>query len=71
MSNPVNKAIATGHAYIDYDPLNFLKHLRAQMGYRDGFCIYFTEAQKKRFDDVIAFNDGGDNAPKADAGGAK
>lgn len=61
-----NEALATGGAYVDYDPVRYLKHLRAQIGYRDGYCIYLTKTEMKRLDDVISFNDGGDNAPTKD-----
>lgn len=59
-----NEALATGAGYVDYDPLQYLKHLRAQIGYRAGYCIYLTDVERKRLDAVIAFNDGGDNGPQ-------
>lgn len=57
-----NKAIATGRMYIDYDPVRHLKHLRAQVGYRDGYCIYLSKEALRRLDEVIAFNEGGDTS---------
>lgn len=53
-----NKAIATGRMYIDYDPVRHLKHLQAQIGFRDGYCIYLSNAAMQRLEDVIAFNEG-------------
>ncbi|MEN9491134.1 MAG: hypothetical protein RJA63_1583 [Pseudomonadota bacterium] len=53
-----NTAIATGRMYVDYDPLRHLKHLQAQIGYRDGYCIYLSKDAMQRLEDVIAFNDG-------------
>lgn len=58
MSDGTNKAIATARMYVDYDPLRHLKHLRAQVGYRDGYCIYLSEDALRRLDEVIAFNEG-------------
>jgi hypothetical protein len=58
----MNEVVATGRGYIDYDPLRHLKHLRAQVGYRDGYCIFLSEAALRRLDDVIAFNEGRDTA---------
>jgi hypothetical protein len=61
--NPESEAhaLALGRYWIDRDPLNLLKELRASIGYRAGYCIYLTEYQMKRIDEVIAFNEGRQN----------
>ena len=64
-----NKAIATGRMYVDYDPVRHLKHLRAQIGYRDGYCIYLSKEAMRRLDEVIAFNEGDDIARRQSAAG--
>ncbi len=53
----LNEAIATSGVWIDYDPLRYLKHLQAQIGYRAGYCIYLSDAEMKRMADVIDFNE--------------
>jgi hypothetical protein len=35
-----------------------LKHLQAQIGWRGGYCIYFSKEAMQRLEDVIAFNEG-------------
>lgn len=54
----LNEAIAIGRVFTDYDPLRYLKHLYAQVGYRGGYCIYLSEAGLRRLEEVIAFNEG-------------
>ena len=56
--NAKNEAITTGRMYVDYDPVRHLKHLQAQIGYRDGYCIYLSKEAMQRLEDVIAFNEG-------------
>lgn len=63
MSNKdMNYSIATAQSLVDYDPVRHLKHLRAQVGYRDGYCIYLSEDALRRLDEVIAFNEGDETA---------
>lgn len=42
----MNKEIATGKAFVLYDPLETLKALRAAMGYNDGFVIHLGKDEK-------------------------
>lgn len=62
-----NEVLATGNAYIDYDPLGMLKQLSASVGYHGeiGYCIVLSDAMRARLHDVILFNTGGDTLPTA------
>lgn len=54
-----NHALALGRGWINRDPLDELKHLNAQMGFRGGrWVIELDAAGRKRLADCIAFNEG-------------
>jgi hypothetical protein len=64
-----NQVVATGQAYIDYDPINVLKEMQAAIGYNDGYVIRLGKDQSsylfRRLVDTIAFHTGGDTPLKA------
>ena len=67
MSNrTLNEAIATGHAFRDYDPIKALQALQAAVGYNDGFVIRLGKDQNaflyRLLTDTIAFHTGGESA---------
>ena len=64
----MNKAIATGQAHVNYDPLSVLKELEACIGYNAGYVIRLGDNVDsylfRRLRDCIAFNEGRDTAVK-------
>lgn len=66
--NPTfNQALATGRAFVNYDPLDVLKELQAAIGYNDGYVIRLGNRDShlfRRLQDTIAFHTGGDT-PKS------
>lgn len=56
----VNEAIVLGRIYINRDPLNELRRLRASIGWAGnvGYCIALTKDDIQRINDCIAFNEG-------------
>jgi hypothetical protein len=58
-------AVALGRVYINRNPLDELKRLQANIGWSGavGYFIPLTEADRKRIQECIQFNDGGDNGP--------
>jgi hypothetical protein len=50
--------LTLGKVFINRSPLELLKHLRANIGYNNGYCIHLTESDVKRIRDCIDFHEG-------------
>ena len=61
-----NEALAKGKYWINRDPLDELKNLRASIGWSGGvgYHIPLSDAAMVRLDECIAFNEGRELSPE-------
>lgn len=56
MEDPKHIAAAlVGASIRDRNPLRLLENLAAKIGYRDGYCIYLTDADRVEISECIRF----------------
>ena len=60
-----NHSITLGRYWVNRDAKDELKHLRSKVGFHGGvWAIPLTQADLKRIDECIAFNEGAQVSPQ-------